>query len=44
MSPTPKKPTRRGRSRPRVSRSAASAAEAEVRLALMIDASRQAKG
>jgi hypothetical protein len=44
MSPVPKKPIRVGRGRPRESRSAASAAEAAVRVALMIEASRQANG
>lgn len=42
--PVPKKPIRRGRSRPSVSRSAASAAEAAVRAALMMELSRQASG
>ena len=42
--PTPRNPTRLGRGRPRLSRSAASAAEAAVRVALTIELSRQANG
>lgn len=42
--PAPKKPTRNGRGRSRVSRSAAAAADAAVRVALMIELSRQANG
>ncbi len=37
-------PTRVGRGRPRLSQSAASAADAAVRVALMIELSRQANG
>jgi hypothetical protein len=44
MSPVPTKPTRVGRSVPVVSRSAASAADAAVRVALMIELSSTANG
>ena len=42
--PTPTNPTRAGRDRERVSQSAAAAADAAVRVALMTELSRQAKG
>lgn len=44
MSPVPTNPTRVGRARPWLSLVAASAAEAAVREALMIELSRQANG
>lgn len=42
--PVPQKPTRAGRGRSRLSQSAASAADAAVRVALMMELSRQANG
>jgi hypothetical protein len=42
--PTPKNPTRLGRGWPRLSQSAANAADAAVLVALMIELSRQANG
>src|SRR3954466_6303241 len=44
MSPAPTNPARRGRGRPRLSRSAASTADAAVLVALMIELSRHANG
>jgi hypothetical protein len=44
IKPVPTNPIRRGRSRPRLSQSAPAAADAAVRVALMIELSRQANG